>query len=90
MVDPFVVYVNHKKHMNHKIGPPCVFCGSHEPHKHMVDLFCGSCEPQNHMVDPFVVHVNHKKHMNHKRVHHVLFVVHMNHTNTWWTLLWFM
>jgi hypothetical protein len=28
------------------MGPSCVFLGS--------------CEPQKHMVDPFVVHVNHK------------------------------
>ena len=65
-----------KKPHEPQMGPPCVFCGSHEP--------------QIHMVDPFVVYVNHKKHMNHKRILHVFFVVHVNHKITWWTHLWFM
>jgi hypothetical protein len=35
-----------KKTQEPQKGSPCVFCGSHEPQKHMVDLF--------------LVHVNHK------------------------------
>ena len=57
MVEANVVYVNHKKHINHK-RVHHVFVMVHMNHK-------------IHMVGANVVYVNHKKHINHKRVHHV-------------------
>ena len=82
--------MNHTSHINHIFVVHVKCTSSYGGGKR------GSCEPQKthepqiHMVEPFVVYVNHKKHTNHKWVHHVFFVVHVNHKITWWTHLWFM
>ena len=56
----------------------------------MVDPFVVHVKHNKRMVEANVVYVNQKKHINQKWVHHVFFVVHVNHKNTWWTILWFL